>query len=121
VLRARSSRNCRSRVPNRLIQKFVKRSLAISALRRPPRAKTKLVEVPDTMAQRRARATNLYESSVFINVPFDRKYQKLFDALVFAVYDCGFVARCALESDDGADVRFDKLNRISQTTIHVGA
>jgi len=25
--------------------------------------------------------------SVFINVPFDRRYKKLFDALAFAVHD----------------------------------
>jgi hypothetical protein len=40
--------------------------------------------------------------SVFINVPFDRRYKKLFDALVFAVHHCGLVARCAREFDDGA-------------------
>lgn len=43
-----------------------------------------------------------YGDRVFINVPLDRRYKKLFDALVFAVHDCGFVARCALESDDGS-------------------
>ena len=53
-----------------------------------------------------------YEQSVFLNVPFDRRYRKLFEALVFAIHDCGFVARCALEFDDGADIRFDKLVRI---------
>jgi len=49
---------------------------------------------------------------VFINVPFDRRYQKLFDALVFAVHDCSFIARCALEQDDGSQVRLDKLYEI---------
>ena len=38
-----------------------------------------------------------YADRVFINVPFDRRYKKLFDALVFAVHDCGFVAHCAFE------------------------
>lgn len=47
--------------------------------------------------------------SVFINVPFDRRYQKLFHALVFTVHECGFVSRCALESDDGSQVRITKL------------
>lgn len=61
---------------------------------------------------RRRRSEALYEKSVFLNVPFDRQYQKLFHALVFAVHDCGFVSRCALEFDDGADIRFDKLVRI---------
>lgn len=47
--------------------------------------------------------------SVFINVPFDRHYTKLFRALVFAVHDCGFVARCALEGNDGSETRLAKL------------
>jgi hypothetical protein len=46
---------------------------------------------------------------VFINVPFDRQYQRLFHALVFTVHECGFVARCALEGDDGSQVRMEKL------------
>src|SRR3990170_5195013 len=41
-----------------------------------------------------------YEDSVFINCPFDSEYRAIFYALVFAVYDCGYVARCALEVDD---------------------
>ncbi len=59
----------------------------------------------------RKRPTS-YDQSVFLNVPFDKPYRKLFDALVFAVHDCGFISRCALEFDDGADIRFDKLIRI---------
>jgi hypothetical protein len=50
--------------------------------------------------------------AVFINVPFDRRYKKLFDALVFAVHDCGFLARSAREQDDGSQVRLDKLYEI---------
>jgi hypothetical protein len=46
---------------------------------------------------------------VFINCPFDRKYQKFFDALVFAVIRCGFDARCAREIDDGGGTRIDKI------------
>lgn len=53
-----------------------------------------------------------YDDGVFVNVPFDHRYKKLFDALVFAVHDCGFVAHCALESDDGSQVRLDKLYAI---------
>lgn len=51
----------------------------------------------------------MQNDSVFINVPFDRRYKKLFDALVFAVHDCGFVARGAREEDDGSQVRLDKI------------
>lgn len=50
--------------------------------------------------------------SVFINCPFDDEYQPLLRALVFAVQDCGFVARSALERDDGSEVRIDKIRRI---------
>lgn len=50
--------------------------------------------------------------AVFINVPFDRRYKKLFDALVFAVHDCGFLARSAREQDDGSQVRLEKLYEI---------
>lgn len=49
---------------------------------------------------------------VFINVPFDRRYLKLFHALVFTVHECGFVSRCALESDDGSEIRINKLYAI---------
>jgi hypothetical protein len=50
-----------------------------------------------------------YEDSVFINVPFDRRYARLSDAIVFAVYDCGFVCRSALEIDDSGQARVDKI------------
>lgn len=50
-----------------------------------------------------------YNARVFLNVPFDRRYRKLLDALVFAVHDCGFFARCALETEDGSQVRVEKL------------
>jgi hypothetical protein len=50
--------------------------------------------------------------AVFINVPFDRPYKKLFDALVFAVHDCGFLARSAREQDDSSQVRLEKLYAI---------
>ena len=49
---------------------------------------------------------------VFINCPFDDEYQPLFRALVFAVMDCGFFPRCALERDDGSETRIEKIRRI---------
>jgi hypothetical protein len=45
-------------------------------------------------------------------VPFDRRYKKLFDALIFAVHDCGFVARGAREQDDSSQIRLEKLYEI---------
>lgn len=50
--------------------------------------------------------------NVFLNCPFDEEYKEIFDALVFTIFDCGFVPRCSLEVDDAAEVRIDKINRI---------
>ena len=50
-----------------------------------------------------------YHRSVFINAPFDDTHWDLFHAMVFTVMDCGFDPRCALETDDGSQVRIDKL------------
>lgn len=49
---------------------------------------------------------------VFINCPFDPSYRAILDAIVFAIYDLGFVARCALEDDDGGEIRLSKIERI---------
>lgn len=62
-----------------------------------------------------------YEDCVFLNVPFDRKYESLLRALVFTIHDCGFASRCAREIDDGGQVRLDKvydLIRQSKYGIH---
>jgi hypothetical protein len=50
-----------------------------------------------------------YSNSVFLNVPFDASYRPLLEAAVFAIYDCGFVARCALEDEDSSRVRIEKI------------
>jgi hypothetical protein len=50
-----------------------------------------------------------YEDNVFINVPFDKKYSRLFQAIVFAVHDCGFAARSALEVEDSGQSRVEKI------------
>jgi hypothetical protein len=50
-----------------------------------------------------------YEDSVFLNVPFDRSYRRLFDALVFSIHDCGFTPRSALEVDDSGEARVMKI------------
>jgi hypothetical protein len=49
---------------------------------------------------------------VFINCPFSSDYQDHFRAIVFAVVRSGFNPRCALETDDGAQNRFDKICEI---------
>lgn len=50
--------------------------------------------------------------AVFVNCPFDGAYRPLFHAIVFAVVRCGFQPRCALEVNDAAQVRVDKIARI---------
>lgn len=50
-----------------------------------------------------------YGRCVFINCPFDELYRPVFQAIVFAVFDCGFVPRCALEASDGGEVRLEKI------------
>ncbi|MEK6300628.1 MAG: hypothetical protein AABO41_07900 [Acidobacteriota bacterium] len=57
-----------------------------------------------------------YSERIFINVPFDPRYQRLFRALVFVIHDCGFVARCATEDDNSLQVRVDKLYEIIRTS-----
>jgi hypothetical protein len=54
----------------------------------------------------------LRAKDVFINCPFDESYKPIFQAILFAVYDLGFVARCALEIDDASEVRLEKIMRI---------
>jgi len=53
-----------------------------------------------------------YSSNVFINCPFDDDYLEIRNALIFAIFDCGFVPRCALEEDDCGAVRFEKIKKI---------
>lgn len=57
-------------------------------------------------------AAAAYGYNVFINCPFDEPYRTLFEALVFAVHDCGYIARCALEIDDASEVRIEKITKI---------
>ena len=54
----------------------------------------------------------IYENSVFINCPYDSAYRPLFEAVVFAVYDCGFYPRSALEVEDSSQVRIEKITTI---------
>lgn len=62
------------------------------------------------MPKRRAKPT--YNTSVFINCPFDPEYRPLFRALVFGIEYCGFAARCALEIDDAGETRAERLIRL---------
>ena len=59
-----------------------------------------------------------YNDNVFINCPFDSDYKPLFDAMIFTVHDCGFVARCALEEGDASQVRIDKIYKIIEDSCY---
>ena len=48
----------------------------------------------------RATGAAAYDENIFLNCPFDDAYKPIFEALVFAAFDCGYVPRCALEADD---------------------
>jgi len=53
-----------------------------------------------------------YGRGVFLNCPFDAAYRPLFEALVFTVYHADLAPRCALEVDDSAESRLEKIFRL---------
>lgn len=57
-------------------------------------------------------ASAVQSNHVFINCPFDDGYAPIFNALIFVIFDLGFVARCARESDDSGEVRLSKIESI---------
>jgi hypothetical protein len=59
--------------------------------------------------QHAQRLTQSYDDNVFINCPFDEGYKPVFDAVVFAIHDCGFIARCSLEAIGSERTRLEKL------------
>lgn len=52
------------------------------------------------------------ERDVFINCPFSNDYTQFFHALVYTVVRSGFTPRCAPESDDAGEVRYEKICNI---------
>jgi hypothetical protein len=62
-----------------------------------------------------------FDTSVFVNCPFDDDYLPLLHALLFAIHDCGFVARFAVEDAGAAEQRIAKICRLireSRLSIH---
>ena len=53
-----------------------------------------------------------YTKNVFIKCPFDSEYDELREAIIFAIFDCGFIPRCAMEVNNAADVRVNKIHRL---------
>jgi hypothetical protein len=56
--------------------------------------------------------TKDYDRHVFINCAFDAEFRDIFWAIVYAVHDCGFIARCALETGNKDGVRIEKIVKI---------
>ena len=62
-----------------------------------------------------------YDRNVFINCPFDDKYEVLFNAILFTVHKCGFILRCSKEYEDSSSIRIQniiQLIRESKYSIH---
>lgn len=62
-----------------------------------------------------------FERCVFVNVPFDSEYLPILHAVLFAIQDCGFIARIAVEDTGSNETRLDKIGRIileSRLSIH---
>lgn len=67
------------------------------------------------------RRPQRYDVSVFLNCPFDDGYRPLLHAAMFAIQDCGFIARTALEDVGSGETRLDKILRIidgSRFSVH---
>jgi len=66
-------------------------------------------------------STRQYNQNVFINCPFDSQYEPIFEAVVFAIANCGFRPVCARERMNSGQVRMDKiieLIRDARYSIH---
>lgn len=59
-----------------------------------------------------------FEECVFINCGFTPDFEEMRQAFIFAVVDCGFVPRCALEIVDSSEVRIDKIFRLIEDCKH---
>jgi len=50
-----------------------------------------------------------FGNNVFINCPFDKKYLRLFNAIVYAAHDLRLTPRCALEARNAGQIRLHKI------------
>jgi hypothetical protein len=65
-----------------------------------------------TAAGRPGGSARAFDVGVFVNCPFDDASRPLLHAALFAIHDCGFVARTALEASGSGETRLDKIVRI---------
>lgn len=62
-----------------------------------------------------------FETSVFINCPFDKDYEPVLQAILFCIIYLGFSPRIATESNDSGDIRLEKIRNLieeSKFSIH---
>ena len=59
-----------------------------------------------------------FERCVFVNCPFDNDYLPLLHAMAFAIHDCGFIARLAVEDTGASEMRIDKILRIIRESCY---
>ncbi|MEO5807151.1 hypothetical protein [Devosia sp.] len=59
----------------------------------------------------------MFESSVFINCPFDKEFEPILQAMLFCVTYAGLTPRIATEAADGADVRLLKIIDLIQNSM----
>ncbi|MGH8613742.1 MAG: hypothetical protein ACREYF_17420 [Gammaproteobacteria bacterium] len=66
----------------------------------------------------KSSAVSRYEDCVFLNVPFDKQYLKILHAICFAIHDCGYVVRIAVETTDTHTTRLNKILSIIEQSKH---
>jgi len=59
-----------------------------------------------------------FNNRVFINCPFDAEYHPILNAIVLAIFDCGFIPRYALEEEDASQIRIEKIYSIITSWGH---
>jgi hypothetical protein len=51
-------------------------------------------------------------NSVFINCPFDPAYKPLIRAIIFTIIASGYSPRCALDAEDSAEIRIQRITNM---------
>lgn len=54
----------------------------------------------------------MQQKNVFINCPYNKKYEPIFHAIIFTIINCGYIPRTAQENNDSSEVRIQKIIKI---------
>jgi len=60
---------------------------------------------------------NSSNNHVFINCPYDSKYIKLLEAMIFTIVTLGYYPRLSKESSDGGEVRLNKIISLIESSM----